>query len=467
MATDPAPPLPRYRPAKPLPYELREHCIIYLEEELCPPSPSPLTPPPHANNRTDSAAFSLLSSLLTAGAATHLAPAFVPPFPLLALAATLAVHPSLTTRTAAPDRHAAAAAALRLLRQVLAQVGPVGARLGAAFAFAAHGAGGSRRDRRRRRPRDDGGGGGGETDGGEGDGDGDGGVAVQTPLARAGALWARKAGFWDVLGWALNCAAVHPARWARWRPWLAYMLDVLEADWDERVRMTAEAEAKPKPTPGSGQEPDANLREKRTNDDDDGADDEGRAGRVLEGSIVAAYLAETEAGGRTAKRRIMRAVFTDGSARALAEFGEVWKGETRGVIVGVSESGDVLRAGAGDEMARKRRRLDLEKGEWAEWGDEEEGEDDENDGQEEEEEDEEKADVEEGGEQAVKRRRRAGSGAHGTPPVAEAADDSGVGRGGALEAFGGIEALELRRRILVLVSHERASILIPRGEGEC
>lgn len=26
---------PAYRPAKPLPYELREHCLIYFEEELC------------------------------------------------------------------------------------------------------------------------------------------------------------------------------------------------------------------------------------------------------------------------------------------------------------------------------------------------------------------------------------------------------------------------------------------------
>ena len=36
-STEDAPPVerPRYRPAKQIPFELREHCVIYFEEELC------------------------------------------------------------------------------------------------------------------------------------------------------------------------------------------------------------------------------------------------------------------------------------------------------------------------------------------------------------------------------------------------------------------------------------------------
>lgn len=46
MASQEEAPLPLYRPAKPLPFELRQHCGIYFEEKLCsfdPPAPARLT----------------------------------------------------------------------------------------------------------------------------------------------------------------------------------------------------------------------------------------------------------------------------------------------------------------------------------------------------------------------------------------------------------------------------------------
>jgi len=35
MANRDEAPVPLYRPAKPLPFELRQHCGIYFEEKLC------------------------------------------------------------------------------------------------------------------------------------------------------------------------------------------------------------------------------------------------------------------------------------------------------------------------------------------------------------------------------------------------------------------------------------------------
>ena len=65
----------------------------------------------------------------------------------------------------------------------------------------------------------------------------------------------------------------------------------------------------------------------------------------------------------------------------------------------------------------------------------------------------------EAGDQSAKRRRsRDASSARATPPAREASrEDGNAGKaGGALEAFGGVEALELRRRILALVSRRAA-----------
>ncbi len=41
-------------------------------------------------------------------------------------------------------------------------------------------------------------------------------------------------------GWAFNCSALHPPRWQCWKPWLEYMVRVLETDFDERQRQDTE-----------------------------------------------------------------------------------------------------------------------------------------------------------------------------------------------------------------------------------
>lgn len=198
--------LPSYRAVKALPYELREHCLIYFEEGLyC-------------------QALNLLTSLLTSGSSSNgPRPAFLPPPPYIALITTLAVHPTLTTRAKTLDRIEAANLALRYLRLVLKHVGPVNGNLKEAFTFNSLSLSSRRGGNSRRRTT------------GEGvDPPADDDEGIDTELANVGSLWTRAEEFWQVVGWCFNCSILHKRRWERWNAWLSYMLEVLEADWDVR-----------------------------------------------------------------------------------------------------------------------------------------------------------------------------------------------------------------------------------------
>ena len=241
---------------------------------------------PSTDPRPDSQALTLLTSLLTSGnSSNHLSAAFVPPSQHLALAATLAVHPSLTIRARSADLLQAANLALRYLRLVHQHVGPVNANFREAFAFTSAETSSRRGGSARRRA-----------------GEGASPVAqdaenVNTDLASIESLWARAEDFWHVVGWAFNCSVVNKRRWERWRVWLEYMLQVLEDDWNLRRNM-ADVE----------------------NDD--------RREDPREESLIVQYLGPD--GARTGKeRRVVRAVFADGSPRALSEFKEIWRHETR------------------------------------------------------------------------------------------------------------------------------------------
>ena len=109
----------QYRPPRGLPFELSEHVLNYFEEALY------------------TQAFGLLISLLSSSSASRDpgVSAFVPSPQHLSLAATLAVHPTLTTRTTSREKHEQANAALRLLRLTNEVIGPVGSDMRTAFAF--------------------------------------------------------------------------------------------------------------------------------------------------------------------------------------------------------------------------------------------------------------------------------------------------------------------------------------------
>ncbi|KAI9684414.1 MAG: hypothetical protein M1829_002224 [Trizodia sp. TS-e1964] len=230
----------------------------------------------------DTQALLLQINLLNAGTSSKTktndpVPAFVPPPHHLSLAATLLVHPSVTTLASSRERLSVSTAALRLLRSVIKLVGPRNAHLAEAFTFKdefrrSRRTGRSNHARRygevspERNPADV--------------------EAINSEMAMAGSLWALAEDFWHVVGWALNCSRAHPRRWLRWKVWLELMLEALEAD---------------------GISPDSHDA---LNSED-------------EPTLFKLYLDQTNV------RRILRAIFADGEKSSLNEFTCIFRDELK------------------------------------------------------------------------------------------------------------------------------------------
>ncbi|KIW64863.1 hypothetical protein PV04_07168 [Phialophora macrospora] len=256
----------QYRPTRELPFELAQHVQTYLEEGLF------------------TQAFDTLLSVAgnNVSSANVSAPVPIPPVSHLALAATLAVHPSTTTRTNDREKWNQANSALRLLRLTYSLVGPVNAHFATAFSFRKFDVRFSRR-----------------TDAGASDDDENAGSEkplgeedLNTTYARSNSLWARAEDFWQLVGWAFNCAClpgIYASRWIHYRLLLEFLVDALEIDW--RIRTNGE-----NPSP--------------------------------EESLLWQYI-ELATGGHARERRIIRAVFSDGGARAVAEFREIFAYELK------------------------------------------------------------------------------------------------------------------------------------------
>ncbi|KAL8668133.1 MAG: hypothetical protein Q9202_000111 [Teloschistes flavicans] len=279
-------PLPSFRTVKALPYEIRQHCIIYFEEGLY------------------FQGLNLLASVIYSGIPPN-SPVFLPPPEFLALISTLTVHPSLTTRAQSEDKVQASIASLRYLRQLSNLVGPVHGNLREAFAFSTPETS-SRRGFVRRRTT----------------GDGisptkDSLDSINNDLAHSTSVWAKAQDFWHVVGWAFNCSVLHTHRWERWKLWLEYMVDTLDTDWTQRVHIHGESE---------DNEQDPRAR-----------------------SIIVRYLE----GGN--ERRILRAIFADGSPKSAGEFVEVWRNETKER----KKDADIKKAAA--------IKLDIEADQWGDY----------------------------------------------------------------------------------------------------
>lgn len=233
--------------------------------------------------------MNLLLSLLTAANTSDDTPlpAFLPPPNYLALVATLAIHPNLTTRARSQKHVEESNLALRYLRQILKVIGPVNSSLDEAFVFSGigtssrRGGGGARR----------------RTIAEDASPTGSGPDEIENDLAQTGAIWAQVEDIWQVVGWAFNCSVLHQKRWARWRVWIEHILDVFEEDW--KVREFQDME--------SNDEEANDQREKSM--------------------IVRSLSAEDVATGR--ERKIVRAIFADGGSKSAAEFPEIWKNETK------------------------------------------------------------------------------------------------------------------------------------------
>ena len=234
----------------------------------------------------------------------QLAATIAPPH-FLSLIATLTVHPTLTTRAKSIERSHAAGLAGRYLRVILEGVGPIESNLAEAFKFRSLGTGSRRNPRGRQR-----------TSKAEGPRKDD--EEIVNDLANIGSLWTRGEDQWQVIGWAFNCSILHRRRWDVWRGWLAYMVDVLEADWNMRFAEGWES---------------------------------------LEQSLLVRQIrGESMTAGND--RRILRAIFADGKGRAANEFREVWPNETK-----------ELRKE--DDPKKPVKRIDIEANDYGDYMDEE------------------------------------------------------------------------------------------------
>ncbi|KAK1092917.1 hypothetical protein LTR48_003377 [Friedmanniomyces endolithicus] len=242
--------------------------------------------------------------------------AYIPPLQFFAFLATLTVHPHFTTRTYDVEKQTAADDALRYLQQVAKLVGPRNSGLVRAFRFVeAKKPTASRNKRAVTRNTTD-------TAEEEQEYDAD---SIRSRYATEESLWSKADDFWSVVGWAFNCSVVHPHRWRRWKVWLELVLDVLAADLESHA-------------------------------EDD----------TIAASLFARYLASVGERGRNTKRRLMRAILADGTQSSLAEFHEVWRDETRGPRTHKTQDAN---------RQHKRQKLDLDNGDFGDYGDESSAED--------------------------------------------------------------------------------------------
>ncbi|KAF3006508.1 hypothetical protein E8E13_004910 [Curvularia kusanoi] len=256
------------RPTKSAPYELANHAKAFIEGFQ------------FAN------AYEFLCSLLAAGTSIS-TPAqpyvgFLPPPTQIALAASLIPH---KFKTISAENLRGSNAALHYLQCLLNTIeAPAYPYIRQAFTFPA--------DRTRRRPRgyrnatrslspeED-----------------DGIDHLYCEVANDKSLWYRADDFWHVVGWAFNCSVAYKRRWERWKLWLKVMMDLLEADWEVCVKQS---------------------QRDNTNGE-----------VVLQQSLIWLYLSqESQDMTRTARRRIVKAIFAVASVESVRDYPEVWENET-------------------------------------------------------------------------------------------------------------------------------------------
>ncbi|KAI1881476.1 hypothetical protein JX265_000302 [Neoarthrinium moseri] len=294
-----------YRKARQLPPELREHCKIYLEEAL------------------QLISLRLIDRLHAAGGATSLPSKpgllldtqhddgglYCPPPNQLAFLNTLLIHPDFTTRPREDSWVDIASSSLNCLRNMLRTVGPVNAKFNEAFRF-------------------------GHTTRRSGSATPDGGDTIYDPMGEAQLLgryskhsiWRCGQDFFSVVGWAFNCSVLYPNRWEYWRQWLEFMLDVIEDDLHERLRL----------------------------DEEEHVSTGGREGEcvyaLLQDSILAGYIKQRNSrAGRL--KHIMKAIFADGNSSSNSLFHEVWHMEHKGKSKKTS-------------LKKRKREVNLEKGDY-------------------------------------------------------------------------------------------------------
>jgi hypothetical protein len=195
----------------------------------------------------------------------------------------VAIHPHFTTRTTERNTWNQANSALRLLKLVHGLVGPIQANFSTAFVFRKFSTSTNHA----------------RNDGSDNDGYHDAGINpfdasnLNSKYMQRQSFWARANDFWSFAGWAFNCASlpsIHGGRWKHYSVLLDFLVAVLETDWQ---LLTSE------------------------NEDS------------TEESLLWQYI-ELAQGGTARQRRILRAIFADGSTNSLREFKEIFHHELKG-----------------------------------------------------------------------------------------------------------------------------------------
>lgn len=229
-------------------------------------------------------------------------------------------------------------------------------------------------------------------------------------LAQRGSLFSRAEDFWHVVGWAFNCAILHPNRWPRWKLLLEFMCEVLEADWEERVRLVEELPGAERLARG------------------------GKRQTILCGSIIYRYFKSTS-GVSSRDRRMMRAIFADGTPSATNEFREIFHNE--------------LKELEKDKEEFKKREVNVNVdeeiyGDYLEWDMDEEEKEDSVPGQE--------------LPTRPKRQRTTRGNPSGSTDVDKNYDLLNVSHSDNLNLLGDLDALSLRQRLLAILSAVSAAI---------
>ncbi|KAI1413561.1 hypothetical protein F5Y13DRAFT_179323 [Hypoxylon sp. FL1857] len=256
-----------YSKASQLPSELKQHCQIYLEENLY------------------LITLNLLNSLLSSSRGGPNEPDYCPPPSQLSLLNTAIVHPKFTTRPKEEGWSEVSAESLVYLRGLLSRFGPINGRFKDAFRFISTSRHGTPESFYGDEP-----GYGGNAD------DGDDTYAQMRRGYHQDGIWRRGQDFFHIVGWAFNCSVLYPNRWRHWKHWLKFMFDLLQQDLVERRELDVE----------SG-DPDCPM---------------------LRDSILANYIGQRS--GRTAGgglKWIMDAIFADGGVAASSLFREIWQKE--------------------------------------------------------------------------------------------------------------------------------------------
>lgn len=129
---------------------------------------------------------------------------------------------------------------------------------------------------------------------------------LNTELGQSSAVWSRAEDFWHAVGWAFNCSVLHPERWERWQVWLQFMCEVLEDDWNERKRHVE------REVSGAGN---GKLKKRLRQN-------------ILQQSLIFRYI-DGSSGSYGRNRRILRAIFADGTSGSVNEFREVFRNELK------------------------------------------------------------------------------------------------------------------------------------------